>query len=291
MTWTSPRRILPALGLLTLTACSGNMASGDREHVEAMAREHAHDAPVASAATTPAPAQEVVARDVTYATVEGQPVKGYLARPAGSSAALPGVVMIHEWWGLNDNIRTMARRLAGEGYAVLAVDLYRGRSAESPEQARELTTSVMQNPAPAEENLRAAAEYLAGEERAGRIGIVGWCFGGGWSLRGALAAPQRIDAAVMYYGQPITEPDQLSRLDAPLLGLFGAEDRGIPVERVREMEAALRKLGKDVTIEVYPGAAHAFANPSGTAYNAAAAEDAWARTLAFFARHLKGAAG
>lgn len=284
----SVRALFPLLGTLALSACATGGTSSDEEHVRAMAREHAHDAPVSNASEQ-APAQDVVAREVNYATVNGQPVTGYLVRPTtAGDRPLPAVVMIHEWWGLNDNIRMMARRLAGEGYAVLAVDLYGGKSAQSPQEAQQLMAAAMQAPEAATENLRGAAQYLAGREKAPKIGIVGWCFGGGWSLRGALAMPQRIDAAVMYYGQPITEAAQLRALDAPLLGLFGAEDQGIPVEKVREMERTLESLGKQVTVQVYPGAGHAFANPSGNAYRPEAAKDAWKRTLDFFARNLKG---
>ncbi len=118
--------------------------------------------------------------------------------------------------------------------------------------------------------------------------MVGWCFGGGWSLRTALLLGPEIDAAVIYYGRPVTEPDQLAPLQAPLLGHFGALDDGIPVDRVRELEAALAALGKEAAIHIYEEADHAFANPSGTRYNEAAAELAWERTLAFFDRHLRG---
>ena len=118
------------------------------------------------------------------------------------------------------------------------------------------------------------------------MGVIGWCFGGGWSFRTALALPDAIDAAVIYYGEPVTDRDRLDALEMPILGLFGGADQGIPVARVREMEAALDALGKDATIVVYDGANHAFANPSGRRYDAEAAEDAWTRTTAFLAEHL-----
>jgi carboxymethylenebutenolidase len=253
-----------------------------------MAREHAHDAPVPNAADR-APAQDVVARDVGYVSMGGGTVTGYLVRPtAAGGTPLPGIVMIHEWWGLNDNIRTMARRLAGEGYAVLAVDLYGGKTAQTPQEAQTLMAAATRDPAANLANLRAAMAYLADHEHAPKVGIIGWCFGGGWSLRGALNDPGRVDAAVVYYGQPVTDPEQLAHLDAPLLGLYGGQDQGIPVARVREMEQALKTLGKDVTFQIYPDAAHAFANPSGTSYRPEAAEDAWRRTTEFLARTLKG---
>jgi carboxymethylenebutenolidase len=270
-----------------LLACSGSARSpDDQAHLAAMAREHARDTPSANDAAHE-PRQPVTAAEVAYGEVDGRPARGYFARPsvAPESQALPGVVMVHEWWGLNDNVRMMARRLAGEGYAVLAVDMY-GRVASTPEQAREYMGEVMAHPERGAAHLAAATAYLQDARHAPRLGVVGWCFGGGWSLQAALHLPARVDAAVMYYGRVVTDRAELAALDAPLLGLFGAEDTGIPVAAVREMESTLRALGKDVTIEVYPGAGHAFANPSGQGYRAEPAEDAWRRTTAFFARHL-----
>jgi carboxymethylenebutenolidase len=279
-----------ALALASLlVACAGSARStsaDDQAHLAAMAREHAHDTPAANASAQE-PRQPVIAADVVYGEVEGRPARGSFARPsvAPEEQNLPGIVVVHEWWGLNDNVRMMTRRLAGEGYAVLAVDMY-GRVASTPEQAREYMGEVMAHPDRGVAHLTAATAYLQDTRHAPRLGVVGWCFGGGWSLQAALRLPARIDAAVMYYGRVVSDRAQLTALDAPLLGLFGADDTGIPVASVREMEATLRALGKDVTIEVYPGAGHAFANPSGQGYRAEAADDAWRRTTAFFARHL-----
>jgi carboxymethylenebutenolidase len=282
------RRLLVTLSLtLSLAACSAERASTrDAQHADAMATEHAHDdtRPNASAQE---PAHEVATREVAYATVNGQPITGYLARPADAGdAVLPGVLLIHEWWGLNDNIRMMARRLAGEGYSVLAVDLYGGRRADTPSDARALVMEVMKNPHSGMDNLRQAAGWLQREAGARRLGVMGWCFGGGWSLHAGLAMPEAVDAVVMYYGQVVTGPAELRGLDAPLLGIFGSKDEGIPLAEVRKMEAALKELGKDVSLRVYEDAGHAFANPSGKNYVPAAAEDAWQHTLAFLAQHL-----
>ena len=261
-------------------------ASADRAHLDAMSREHAGHTPVASPATAPAPRQEVEAREVSYGTADGKPVRGYLARPRRGANNLPAVVLVHEWWGLNDNIRTMARRLAGEGYQVLAVDMLGGRVAADAQQARELTAEVMRNSSAGAANLRSAAEFLRGRG-ATRVGVMGWCFGGAWALQAGLFMPEQVDALVVLYGRVVTDRDRLANLDAPLLGLYGGRDQGIPVEQVREMETILRELNKDVTIQVYENAAHAFANPSGQAYDAAAAEDAWRRSTEFLARHLR----
>ena len=228
---------------------------------------------------------------MAYANVAGTEVRGYLARPepvddSPAETGRPAVLVIHEWWGLNDNIRAMADRLAGEGYIALAVDLYFGRSADEPEGARELATEARDQAELVGDNLRQARAYLSEQVGASRIGTVGWCFGGGWSLESALLMPDEIDATVIFYGRVETDRDRLASLDTPILGRFGAEDGGIPVETVREFEQALADLGKPAAIHVYEGADHAFANPSGNRYHAEAAEDAWEKVLAFFEQHL-----
>lgn len=280
--------LLSLLASLGCTQGPSTAARADPAHLEAMHREHAHDAPTASGAVQP-PRVPVVATGVDYDIGEGRSARGYYARPrdAAADAALPAVLVIHEWWGLNDNVRAMARRLAGEGYQVLAVDLYDRRVAATPEEARAAMGAVMANPAAGVDNLRGGSAYLRAVHGAPRMGVLGWCFGGGWALEAALALPEAVDAAVMYYGRVVTGGERLARLDAPLLGHFGGADNGIPLDGVRAMEAALRALPRDVTVHVYEGAGHAFANPSGQRYDAAAAELAWGRTTAFLAMHLR----
>ena len=280
----TPRTALPALAAALALFAVPALASDD-DYLARMEREHAGDSPVASPAAQMDPAGEVMSNDVTYANLDGDDVNGYLARPTGDGP-FPGVIVIQEWWGLNDNIRWMADRLAGQGYLALAVDLYEGEVATDPDGARRLATAARDRPARLEENLRQAARFLK-EYGATRIGSVGWCFGGGWSLRTGVLLGDDLDAAVIYYGRLISEPDQLASLTAPVLGLFGELDGGIPVESVRAFESAMAAAGKDASIHVYPDADHAFANPSGTRYNEEAATDAWEKTLAFFAEHLK----
>ncbi len=277
-----------AMALFLLVALFVGCGSSEKDdYAERMATEHAGDEPVASGAAAADPGADVEAEDVVYAEVGGVPVTGYLAKPAGGGADLPGIIVIQEWWGLNDNIRSMARQLAAQGYTALAVDLYQGQVASDPETARSLMSESMGREAELEQNLRQAYAYLTDQAAAPRVGVIGWCFGGGWSLRTALMLPGEVDGAVIYYGHLITDPERLAALDAPLLGIFGAEDGGIPIESVREFEVALHDLGKDAHVVVYDGAEHAFANPSGTRYDAGAAEDAWAETLAFFEKHLE----
>jgi carboxymethylenebutenolidase len=248
------------------------------DYVDAMAREHAADEPVAGAAGGEA-ATGVVGAEVDYG-----PGRGYLARPDGTPRA--GLVVIHEWWGLNDNIREMSNRLAAAGYLALAVDLYEGNVAGEPGEARTLMQALMRDEDRAGRHLGAALRWLETEGGVDEVGSIGWCLGGAMSLRLALQMPEELDAAVIYYGRLVTDPAELAPLRMPILGIFGAQDRGIPVESVREFEMALQALGKTHEIVIYEDADHAFANPSGTRYQAEAAADAWRRTLAFLDQHL-----
>ncbi|MDH3402069.1 MAG: dienelactone hydrolase family protein [Acidobacteriota bacterium] len=274
------RTVAVVLSLTTFAlACAAGQDS-DAEYAARMAAEHEGDEPVAAAAAGDQ-AAAVATEEVAY--WPGTEVEGYLARPA-AGAARGGILVIQEWWGLNDNIRTMARRFAEEGYVALAVDLYEGGVAETRDEAMALMGKATEQPGRLEENLRAAHAYLraAGVDS---IGAVGWCFGGGWALRTAILLGDELDAAVVYYGRVVTD-DELAAIGAPVLGHFGSEDGGIPIAGVRAFEARMQDLGKEVTVYVYEGADHAFANPSGTRYDAAAAELAWDRTLDFFAAHV-----
>ncbi len=272
-------RWMPLLVLALAAACA---PATEDDFLARMAREHRDDSPASGAADREAPDSE--GEEVTYARLGDDEIRGYLARPAAASGA--AVLVIHEWWGLNDNIRTMARRLADEGYLALAVDLYEGEVAADRDTARKLATRARDQAARGAENMRQALAYLRREQGARKVGVIGWCFGGGWSLATALAEPEGIDATVIYYGRLVTDPEELAPLASPVLGIFGALDGGIPVATVREFEAALAELGKKASIHVYEGADHAFANPTGSRYQAEAAEDAWTKTLAFFAEHL-----
>lgn len=275
-------------------ACAGSTpAQSDKSdtYTDAMAREHKGDTPTPTPASETTPAAPVDGRDVVYATVDGAPVTGYLAAPKTGAADAPTLIVIHEWWGLNPQIKSMTRQLAAEGYVALAVDLYQGATpATTHEGAKALMMKAMANPERAHANLRQATAFLQKQSSSDALGVIGWCFGGAWSLQTALKQPDAVDAAVIYYGRLVTDPDALKPINAPILGVFGAEDKGIPVDQVRAFEASLKKLGKPHAIHVYPGADHAFANPSGTRYNAAAAEDAWAKTRAFLSQHLQGGA-
>jgi carboxymethylenebutenolidase len=274
---------------LALVACAENddpAAQADDAFVAATAAEHAGDEPLSTPITDIEPAVEVIAEELAYGATEDHNLTGYLVLPA-DAVDVPGVIMIHEWWGLNDNIKAMARRLAGEGYAVLAIDLYAGETATTTARAENLMSTVMSNREATLDNIRQAHAYLDQFALAPRIATLGWCLGGGWSLEAALALGGDLDAAVMFYGRVINDDDLLNALEAPLLGLFAEADDSIPVGDVQQFRSRLRALNKDAQVLIYSDVAHAFANPSGTAYNQTAAEEAWAETLAFLDQRLR----
>jgi carboxymethylenebutenolidase len=258
----------------------------DRDNVEAMAREHAQDSTDPSEGAGIQPQKAVISERLPYGEISDELVYGYFVFPADMVKPLPAVIVIHEWWGLNDNVKAMSDRLAAEGYIVLAVDLYGGKIASTPSEARQQMIKVVENQQLAADNIRKAYEFVDATAGAPKIGSLGWCFGGGWSLNTARLFPNDLDASVIFYGQVTADEDELRPLNVPILGLFGEADDGIPVSSVRAFEAALGRLRKDFEIHIYPGAEHAFANPTGNAYDREAAEDAWQKTTAFLSRTL-----
>lgn len=210
------------------------------------------------------------------------------AAPSSSSLSgnkLPAVVMIHENRGLNEHIKMMADTLAKEGYVVLAVDLFNGQVASNQEVAGQLSGAVRENPTEAIANLRAAVRYLASLEKvdASQISSLGWCFGGQQSLQLALNTEPKypLSSTVIYYGRLVSDPDELSKIKWPVLGIFGDQDDSIPVENVTNFESALDSLGIPNEIYVYEGVGHAFANPSRDSYAPEQTADAWNKTLSF----------
>lgn len=286
------RYVLTVMLTIVVAGCSGKQATedrppGDGEYADAMQKEHGSETPTASGAGGQAEGEfEVKGRLVEYGSVDGKAVSGYIAGPVSEEPPKAGLILIHEWWGLNDNIKEMARKFASHGYIVLAVDMYGGEFASKPEDAKALMMEAMEKPELGVENLKAARMALA-TEGAEKIGVLGWCFGGGWALRAGITQADELDAVVMYYGRVLTEPSEIKPLTAPLLGIFAAKDQGIPVDQVKLFDAALESAGEDAEIHIYDGVDHAFANPSGERYNAEAANDAWAKVIAFLAEHLQ----
>ena len=232
---------------------------------------------------------------------------GYLVYPISTTTTLPSVesnistnnnnntfpavVMIHEWWGLNENIKNMAESLAKEGYVVLAVDLYNGQVANTTESAQNLVSKVRENPSESINNLQHAVRYLASLENvnSSKIASLGWCFGGGQSLQLALNTEPGypLAATIIYYGNLVSDQESLSKIKWPVLGIFGDQDKSIPVDSVKQFEDALNANGITNEIYIYKGVGHAFANPSGDNYAPQETQDAWQKTVSFLEKYLK----
>ncbi len=277
--------LIAACGSADRGSSEDDKAAG-RANVDAMSREHRDDTTERSAGAGIVPRKAVISENMPYAEVNDELVYGYFVAPADMFEPLPAVIMIHEWWGLNDNIRAMADRLAAEGYIVLAVDLFGGKNAKTPAEARQLMLSVVEDPESANTNVRGAYEFVSATAGAPTVGSLGWSFGGGWSLNTAMLFPDELDATVIYYGQVTNDEEKLRPINVPILGLFAAEDKGIKVKSVEAFRDALQTLRKNHEIHVYAGVSHTFANPTGTRYDEAAASDAWQKTLEFLSTHL-----
>ena len=219
----------------------------------------------------------------------GETASGYLATPAQTPA--PGVLVLQEWWGLVPQIKRVADRLAEEGFVALAPDLFHGEIAEHTEmdKAAALMTELPLDRAA--RDMGGAVDYLLAhpDVSGDSVGVVGFCMGGMLTLVVAAQQGERIGAAVPYYGAPLGDraPDW-SGLSAPVLGHFAENDDFFPIAAVRELEATLNGMGKDVTIEAYPGLGHAFGNeenPLGT-HDEPATERAWGRTVDFLRAKL-----
>ena len=224
---------------------------------------------------------EIQTSEVNYG-----PAAGYLAQPK-EPGNYPGIVMVHEWIGLNDYVKEMARQLAAEGYVVLAVDLFEGKVAKNATEARELSAKARNNIPAAVANMKSAVKFLKSRDNIddSKIASMGWCFGGAMSLQ--LALNQELAATVIYYGNLETNASKLSFIEWPVLGIFGEIDTSIPVESVKKFDAALDELGIENEIYIYPKVGHAFANPSGMNYAAEETKDAWKKTVGFLDRNLK----
>lgn len=212
--------------------------------------------------------------------------QGVLYLPHGAGPH-PALIVIHEWWGLNDWIKQEAAGYAAKGYVALAVDLYRGKTADTPDLAHELSRGLPQDQGV--RDLTSAFKWLAARKDVdpGRIGAIGWCMGGGYAIQLAVAAPD-LKAVSVNYGALPTDKAALEQIHAAVLGNFGGQDHGITPDSVHAFEAAMHALGKNPDLKIYPDAGHAFQNPTNaTGYRPADASDALARSDRFFAQTLR----
>ena len=225
--------------------------------------------------------------DVTYGTKNDKPLKGFLATPEATGKR-PAIILIHEWWGLNDDIRAKAEAFAKQGYVALAVDLYGGKSTTTSAEARKLASAVRGDMDGAFANLKTAVAYLKQQTNVDgtRIASIGWCFGGGWSYQMA-RNNLGVKASVIYYGS-FSPEDDLSKMRTEILGHFAENDRSIRVDQVNAFGAKLKTLEGHHEIYIYPNTSHGFASrpDSNRNYAKDAAETAWKRTMAFLKKYL-----
>ena len=238
--------------------------------------------PLAAVLASPALARAAAesTQEVHLTLADGRQVGGALALPEGRGRA--GILLIHEWWGLNDQIRAVAVEFARLGFVALAADLYGGKSATAPDEARSLMQAV--DGGVATRTLTAWVDWLRGHDMSsGKVATIGWCFGGGWSLNASIATP--VDATVVYYGNVKKSAADVAPLHGPVLGHYATEDQWIDRKMVDGFEASMREAGKTVTSHWYE-ARHGFANPTTARYDEADANTAWERTMAFLDRAL-----
>ena len=228
-------------------------------------------------------------KTISYKRPDGQSVAGYLAEPAKGAGA-PGMVVIQEWWGLNDQIRGVADKLAASGYRALVPDLYRGKTALEANEAEHLMTNLDFGDA-AGQDVRGAAQYLKASGSA-KVGVTGFCMGGALTLLAAVNVPEA-DACVVWYGYPPLEYVDASKIKAPLMAHWAIQDAAFPIAKVDELENKLRDAKVGFEFHRYD-AKHAFANETADSKNLpilkhdpAAAQLAWSRSMDFLAKHLK----
>ncbi len=222
---------------------------------------------------------------VTWKASDGKPTTGFYVAPNKGNKV--GIVLVHEWWGLNDYMKREAERLHDKtGYAVLAVDLYDGKTTTDPKQAGAMMQGLNADRATA--IVKSAVPAIRGGafgSKSSRIGTVGFCMGGGWSMQTAIQGGKNVNACVMFYGMPDTKPEALAKLKAPVLFIWGTKDGWINAKVAQDFKDAMNTAGKHLE-EVSYNADHAFANPSNPNYDKSAAEDAWKHTLAFYKAKL-----
>jgi carboxymethylenebutenolidase len=214
----------------------------------------------------------------------GHTCQGYFATPASGQG--PAVVVIQEWWGLVHHIETLVDRFAAQGFVAIAPDLFHGQTTKSPDEAGKLLMEL--DVERAQKEIAGAGSYLLSRPECSSksFGVIGFCMGGALAQYEATKDPN-VGAAVSFYGGFKKVPCDWSQLRAPILLIYGENDKGVPAEQGRALAEQIEALGKSVELHVYPGADHAFFNDDRPeVYNPQAAEDAWRRTLAFLRAHV-----
>jgi len=241
------------------------------------------------AATPAAPDIKLTTKMIEFPTKGAKPTApGYLAYPAEGKGPFPAVVVLQEWWGLDDHIKWVTELMARSGFAALAPDLYRGQVAKEPNDAQKLAMGLIMDQAISD--VQGAADYLAAQDYATKkVGVMGFCMGGGIAFRMAWQGADNIAAVVAFYGNANPTDANLQAVKVPILGLYGEADQGIKPDNVKQWEAKLKEFGKTSEFHIYPGAPHAFFNNTRPSYNQAAALDGYKRTVDWFNKYLGGA--
>ena len=267
---------------LGIGACTADNEATSPTAAPAAERSAASNEPVAEGGA----AREVVAETLAYGEVDDTLVYGHFAIPADMVEPLPAVIVVHDWWGLNDAVRGIAERLASQGYIVLAVDMFGGATAAVSTDARKLEIAALENPQLALENLAQASDFLRNVAGAPETAIVGYGFGGSWALNAALDNGEGLGAVAMFYGQVSADERRLASLDTPLLGFFAEGDRAVPAATVERFEAVLTDLGKDHDVQIFDGVRRGFANAQSENFDAAADQESWSRLVSFLSSTL-----
>lgn len=212
-------------------------------------------------------------------------VTAYLTEPVGNGP-FPALIVIHEWWGLNDLVKKDADKFADSGYVALAIDLYHGKMTDKPEEARKLSSGVNQEQAVTD--LKSAYNFLSDRKEVNRskIGSIGWCMGGGYSLKAAVNIPG-LSACNINYGAMITDTSLLKKINCPVLGIFGEKDQNLNPQKVKTFQDSLDQAGIKNKIIIYPGVGHAFMNPTNSGHNEEITNKAWEEIFTFFDDNLK----
>lgn len=276
--------LLLLLQTLALAGCGGDDTAPPPGGADAQAP--AATVRDADAAETLDPAVPVDSLQIPYGETGEDLLYGYFVYPSGMVAPLPAVIVVHEWFGLNDSVRNAAARIAGQGYMVLAIDLFRGETAETSADASVLARRLLEEPGFAEMNLRAAHTFLTDGAGAPSVATLGWSMGAYWALEASRFMPDDIEAVVVYYGQPDSDPGSVGSIAAPVLALYGGADRSIPTDSVRALQEQAKALEKPLQAIIYAGAQHGFANPDDARYDATAAARAWQEVTTFLGQHL-----
>jgi len=230
----------------------------------------------------------VLQTEIIKLEANGEEAVGFLARP-DDKATYPGLVLIQEWWGIDPHIRSLAQRLAIAGFVVLVPDLYHGKIATEPDDAQKLVMMMYQNVEQAIKEITGALDYLKGlpNVEPKKLGVMGFCVGG--FLTYTIASRYAdLGAVVPWYGAGYNPTEaEVERVIAPVMAFYGGQDQSIPMEQVQKIESMFKAAGKNITVNVYPDAGHAFNNPDHGMGNEEATADAWPKAVNFLKENLK----